>query len=193
MLQALEAIKVLAELGDVLSGRLLLFDGLAGAFRTVKLRPRKSEQVEKIDQLVDYVQFCGAGANDKDEPLKILPEEDRISALELASTLQSPPQSPSSFVVDVRSEPETAICSVPGTVNVPLGRIRRPGGADELRRLAKESGAREVILLCRRGNDSQVAASELREALAKEGVRVRDVAGGLHAWARDVDKDFPVY
>ena len=148
----------------------------------------------KIEGLVDYVQFCGAGANDKDEPLKILPAEERISALELSSTLQSPPpQPPAPLVVDVRSEPETAICSVPGTVNVPLGRIRRPGGADELRRLARESGARELILLCRRGNDSQVAASVVREAMAEEGVRVRDVAGGLHAWARDVDQDFPVY
>ena len=190
VLQALEAIKVLAGLGDVLSGRLLLFDGLAGTFRTVKLRPRKVEAVESISELVDYVQFCGAGANDKDEPLKIVAESDRMSALELSSTLKSP--SPS-LVVDVRSEPETEICSVPGTINVPLNRIRRPGGKDEVTRLAKEAGARELILLCRRGNDSQIAASELREAMAKEGVRVRDVAGGLHAWARDVDKDFPVY
>lgn len=190
VLQALEAIKVLAGLGDVLSGRLLLFDGLAGTFRTVKLRPRKVEAVESISELVDYVQFCGAGANDKDEPLKIVAESDRMSALELSSTLKSP--SPS-LVVDVRSEPEIEICSVPGTVSVPLNRIRRPGGKGEMMRLAKEAGVRELVLLCRRGNDSQVAASELREAMAKEGVRVRDVAGGLHAWARDVDKDFPVY
>ena len=190
VLQALEAIKVLAELGDVLSGRLLLFDGLAGTFRTVKLRPRKVQEVESIRELVDYVQFCGAGANDKDEPLKILAEGDRMSALELSSALKSP--SPP-LVVDVRTEPETEICSVPGTVNVPLNRIKRPNGKDDVMRLAKESGARELIFLCRRGNDSQIAASKLKEAMAEEGVRVRDVTGGLHAWARDVDKDFPVY
>ena len=198
VLQALEAIKVLAELGDVLSGRMLLFDGLAGTFRIVKLRPRKVEEVEKISALVDYVQFCGAGANDKDEPLNILAEGDRISALELCSILKSPSDS---LVVDVRSEPETEICSAPGTINVPLSRIRRSDGKDEVmqlvkewRMVAKEAGAMtELILLCRRGNDSQIAASELREVMAKEGVRVRDVAGGLHAWARDVDRDFPVY
>ena len=190
VLQALEAIKVLAELGDVLSGRLLLFDGLAGTFRTVKLRARKVQEVESIRELVDYVQFCGAGANDKDEPLKILAEGDRMSALELSSALKSlsPP-----LVVDVRTEPETEICSVPGTVNVPLNRIKRPNGEDDVMRLAKDAGARELIFLCRRGNDSQIAASKLKEAMAKEGVRVRDVAGGLHAWARDVDKDFPLY
>jgi len=200
VLQALEAIKVLAEIGDVLSGRMLLFDGLAGTFRIVKLRPRKVEAVENIIKvgLVDYVQFCGAGANDKDEPLNILAEGDRISASELCSILKSPSDS---LVVDVRSEPETEICSAPGTINVPLSRIRRPDGKDEVmqlvkewRMVAKEAGAMtELILLCRRGNDSQIAASELREVMAKEGVRVRDVAGGLHAWARDVDRDFPVY
>ena len=190
VLQALEAIKVLANLGDVLSGRLLLFDGLAGTFRTVKLRPRKAVEVEKISELVDYVQFCGAGANDKDEPLNILAEGDRMSALELSSTLNSssPP-----LLIDVRTAPEMEICSLPGTVNVPLNRIRRSSGKDELMRSVQEAGTSELVLLCRRGNDSQVAASELKNVMAKEGVRVRDVVGGLHAWAQDVDKDFPVY
>ena len=63
----------------------------------------------------------------------------------------------------------------------------------EVVNMVKRLGAAQLILLCRRGNDSQVAATELKEVMAKEGVRVRDVAGGLHAWARDVDKDFPVY
>ena len=190
VLQALEAIKVLADLGDVLSGRLLLFDGLAGSFRTVKLRPRKAEAVEGVKELVDYVQFCGAGANDKDESLKILDEGDRMSAVELSSALKSLPLP---LVVDVRTVPEREICSIPDTLGMPLNMIRRKEGKDEVVNMVKMSGAAQLILLCRRGNDSQVAAMELKEVMAKEGVRVRDVVGGLHAWARDVDKDFPVY
>lgn len=52
----------------------------------------------------------------------------------------------------------------------------------------------DVIFICRRGNDSQIAASALRNALdSQEDVRVRDVRGGLKAWSREVDLNFPVY
>lgn len=49
-----------------------------------------------------------------------------------------------------------------------------------------------VFALCRRGNDSQKAVLELRKLLPA-AVPVKDVRGGLHAWADKVDKDFPVY
>lgn len=52
----------------------------------------------------------------------------------------------------------------------------------------------DVVFVCRRGNDSQIAAAALRKALdSKEDVRVRDVRGGLKAWSREVDLNFPVY
>ena len=48
-----------------------------------------------------------------------------------------------------------------------------------------------MYAVCRRGNDSQRAAVLLRELLP--GARVRDVIGGLRAWARHIDSSFPVY
>ena len=74
-----------------------------------------------------------------------------------------------------------------------------------------------VYLICRRGNDSLVAARALRRHLAAEApsagdvaddqapggrveggrthgsVEVLDVKGGLVGWAREVDDEFPVY
>ncbi|XP_078452217.1 adenylyltransferase and sulfurtransferase MOCS3 isoform X2 [Lampetra planeri] len=52
-----------------------------------------------------------------------------------------------------------------------------------------------VFTICKQGNDSQVAVTLLRRALADAGeaVSVRDVAGGLAAWAATVDPDFPQY
>jgi len=46
-----------------------------------------------------------------------------------------------------------------------------------------------VAVLCRRGNDSLVATRALREA----GINARDVVGGLQAWSRTVDPQFPTY
>jgi rhodanese-related sulfurtransferase len=63
----------------------------------------------------------------------------------------------------------------------------------------------QVIFLCKQGNDSQVAASIFRRAMAEEkdkgkdiagssdDVIVRDVRGGLRAWSKHVDPSFPLY
>lgn len=48
-----------------------------------------------------------------------------------------------------------------------------------------------TYVVCRLGNDSQLAVDALRNA-GVAGI-VMDLVGGLRAWARDVDRDFPVY
>ena len=76
------------------------------------------------------------------------------------------------FVVDVRNEGEREAGAVPGTVHIPLAEIPR--------RLAEIPREAEVLLHCRTGWRSSVAASYLRE----QGYpNVRDVAGGYEAWA----------
>ncbi|KAL9952169.1 hypothetical protein ACROYT_G039384 [Oculina patagonica] len=77
-----------------------------------------------------------------------------------------------------------------------------------------------VYVLCKQGNDSQKAVELLRETLCRNidellsnkdtslltddkqdiqdknthcDVVFKDIAGGLHAWAKHIDKDFPVY
>jgi adenylyltransferase and sulfurtransferase len=51
-------------------------------------------------------------------------------------------------------------------------------------------------VLCRLGNDSQIAAEALRGIAQKSAlgdVVIKDVIGGLRAWANEADPDFPVY
>lgn len=73
MLQALEAIKIILNLEDVLSGRMLLFDGYDTTFRCIKLRKKKLDCDvcginPTIKQLIDYEEFCCSPANDKVGP-----------------------------------------------------------------------------------------------------------------------------
>ena len=51
----------------------------------------------------------------------------------------------------------------------------------------------ETYVVCRLGNDSQIAADALRSARPDPGSVIKDLVGGLHAWSRDVDPEFPVY
>ena len=64
-LQTNEAIKLAAEIGDPLIGRLLLFDALATEFTEVKIERNADCPVcgdhPTITEYIDYVEFCGAG------------------------------------------------------------------------------------------------------------------------------------
>jgi adenylyltransferase/sulfurtransferase len=66
--QANETIKLLAEIGDPLIGRLLLFDALEPSFTEVRLKRDPSCPVcgdnPSITEYIDYVEFCqGGGAH----------------------------------------------------------------------------------------------------------------------------------
>ena len=50
-----------------------------------------------------------------------------------------------------------------------------------------------MYVVCRRGNDSQKAVVLLKEKLASLPVTIKDVKGGLTAWTKQVDPDFPTY
>ncbi|MBI1886060.1 MAG: molybdopterin-synthase adenylyltransferase MoeB [Chloroflexi bacterium] len=63
-LQAVEAIKLILDIGDSMAGRLAIYDALSGEFRTVKVRrdpkcPLCGDDAT-ITGLIDYENFCGA-------------------------------------------------------------------------------------------------------------------------------------
>jgi len=115
VMQALEAIKIITQDTSSLSGKLLLFDGQESRFRTVKLRPR-TEDGGKINQLIDYVQFCGSGATDKDEGISILDKSQRLTASQLNDRMPVE----NFLLVDVRLDTEFEIAALPGKVQNPL-------------------------------------------------------------------------
>ncbi|XP_023938482.1 adenylyltransferase and sulfurtransferase MOCS3 isoform X2 [Bicyclus anynana] len=196
VLQALEAIKLLVghPHTQLLVQRMLLFDGGDSTFRTVKLRPRSPaceicSDEPTITKLLDYEVVCQSQAKEKDLDLHILQSENRISAKELAKSLNAKERH---LLVDVRSEAEFNMCNIDGAVNYPLEKLREKQFEELMEKI--RSCTSYVTFVCRRGNDSQLAAERVLDALVgPDRSRVRDLTGGLHAWARHVDIDFPVY
>jgi adenylyltransferase/sulfurtransferase len=85
-------------------------------------------------------------------------------------------------VLDVREPWEIAIAQLPGTLNIPLGEL--PARVGEL-----DSSA-EVVVMCKVGGRSLRAA----QFLAARGFgKVANLAGGIDAWARDIDPSLPGY
>ncbi len=81
-------------------------------------------------------------------------------------------------VVDVREPDEFANAAIPGSVNVPLGRIQMHG-VDALRSAGIDVDAPVLVLACRSGARSGNACLVLRGAL---GERARNLSGGVLAW-----------
>ncbi|ELU15781.1 hypothetical protein CAPTEDRAFT_109679, partial [Capitella teleta] len=113
-LQALEAIKLACGLPPSFSQSLLLFDAFS-TFRTIKLRPKQRNCVicgesPSITKLIDYEQFCGAKATDKDAGLNVLGSKERISVQEYAEILQ---KKSDHMLIDVRQAVEMDICQLP--------------------------------------------------------------------------------
>lgn len=85
-------------------------------------------------------------------------------------------------VVDVREPWEVAVCALPGARHIPMREI--PARAAELPRDT------DVVLLCHHGVRSQYVASFL-ERLGFE--QLYNLAGGIDAWAKDVDPAMAKY
>ncbi|XP_054268273.1 adenylyltransferase and sulfurtransferase MOCS3 [Macrosteles quadrilineatus] len=192
-LQALEVVKIALKMPGVLSSRLLLFDGEDCVFRNIKLRQKREDcavcgKNPSIHQLVDYEQFCGAKANDKEWSLSILSDEERILPQELHNVMQSKPY----IVVDVRQPLEYEMCHIPNSVNIPLPTITR--NVTLIKALTEPAGDSVLVcMVCRRGNDSQLAVRDLKAVLDTSSIILKDLKGGLHAWSTDVDPNFPIY
>jgi adenylyltransferase/sulfurtransferase len=169
-LQATEALKLLLGIGRSLAGRLLLYDALALTFREIALHrdpacPLCGES-PSITDLVDYDTLCGAGG-------VTLPPGAEMTPGEVQAWVSSgePFQ-----LLDVREPQEAAIASIGGSVLVPLAAL--PGRLHEVER------TRPVVVYCRSGARSARAVELLRRAGLE---RTYNLAGGILAWARDVD------
>jgi len=175
VVQATEAIKLVLGAGEPLIGRLLLVDALGMRFRELRLRknpqcPICGEQ-RTIKELIDYNQFCGI----RPEPLPQVPE---IEPEELKKRLDS---GEDVLVLDVRDPMEYQICNLGGQL-VPL--------RDLPSRLGELDPGREIVAHCKMGMRGAKAVQLLQQA---GFTRVRNLQGGIIAWADRVDRDMPKY
>nr|XP_045585447.1 adenylyltransferase and sulfurtransferase MOCS3-like [Procambarus clarkii]XP_045585449.1 adenylyltransferase and sulfurtransferase MOCS3-like [Procambarus clarkii]XP_045585450.1 adenylyltransferase and sulfurtransferase MOCS3-like [Procambarus clarkii] len=194
-MQALEAIKIISRLGSSLSQRLLLFDGMQGSFRTVKLRGNRSScevcgENPSILKLIDYEQFCGAAATDKDKNMTLLEKDERLTVEEFKTILEA--KSPH-VLIDVRLPVELEICALPNCINIPLKQLSSEKNIAVIEEHLHGLDTKAIYCVCRRGNDSQLAVQQLQSVFTQQEYQIKDIIGGLTAWAHKIDPTFPVY
>jgi len=178
LIQATETIKLILGAGDPLIGRLLLVDALGMRFRELKLRKNPDCPVcgpsPAITQLIDYQEFCGIRGEEA-PPVAGIAE---IQPEELKRRLDA---GEDIFVLDVREPHEYQICNLNGHL-IPLG--------DLPKRMNELDSSREIVAHCRSGVRSGKAVDFLRQAGFR---KVKNLAGGILAWADKVDPRMAKY
>lgn len=181
-LQALEVIKLLIGKGESMIGRLLVFDALQMKFR--ELRQRKDPDCPicganpRIRGLIDYEEFCGI-PKQREQEKETRSGVPTITVEELKRLFD---EKGDVFVLDVREPHEWDIVHLEGTTLIPLGRL-----AHEVHRL---DSARDIVVHCRSGARSATATEFL---LGAGFTRVRNLEGGILAWADRIDPSLPKY
>lgn len=180
-LQATEALKLILGIGETLNGRLLLFNALDMSFDFVNLRKNPNCKIcspnPEVTELIDYEEFCGVPGHDHEEGSA--GGDWDIDAVQLAEQLD---QGQPIHLLDVREPHELEISRLDGADLIPLGQLAA--------RLSELDSAKQMVVFCKSGTRSARAL----ELLASAGFRkVKNLKGGINAWARQVDPSMPIY
>jgi molybdopterin/thiamine biosynthesis adenylyltransferase/rhodanese-related sulfurtransferase len=180
-LQATEALKLLLGIGQPLIGRLMLYNALDMSFDFVKLRKNPNCKVcgpnPEVTELIDYEAFCGVPSHDHEEGA--VGGGWDITATELAQRMR---EGNHLRLIDVREPHELEISHLEGAQLIPLGQLAA--------RMSELDSAEEIVLFCKAGTRSARAL----ELLASAGFRkMKNLKGGINAWAREVDPSLPIY
>jgi len=182
-IQATEVIKQILGSGEPLIGRLLLFNALDMRWREVQ--PMKDPECPicgenpTIHELIDYEQFCGISMGSEEAHVEELGDEWVITPSDLNTQIQGDNRV---VLLDVREPHEWDITHITGSTFIPEG--------DVLARMNELDTADDIVLICRTGIRSARALNQLREV---GFTKLRNLVGGLHGWADDVDPSVPKY
>jgi adenylyltransferase/sulfurtransferase len=177
-LQTTEAVKLITGTGDPMIGRMLIYDALELRFREMKVRKDPECPVcgknPTVTELIDYDAFCGV----------------TNEVAEFASQLQLTPRELKDLMdggeevalIDVREPHEWDIVRLEGAKLIPMNEV--------VERASEIPQAGTVAVYCKVGSRS---AEVLRWLHSIGLTHTKHLAGGIDAWARQIDPSLPRY
>lgn len=167
-MQAIEALKIITGSGEVLDGELVMLDAWDNTRQKMMVRPKGTRS--KVEKLIDYEAFCG---------IKGYQEIKEITVQELASWKKN---GVDFQLIDVREEHEFEIVNMEGEL-MPMSAFQ-----EHIDLIDRD---RQVVVHCHHGGRS---ASVIRLLESTYGFdNLYNLAGGIHAWAEEIDNNLPTY
>jgi adenylyltransferase/sulfurtransferase len=167
-IQALEVIKVVTGVGDVLSGRIFSFDAMGFQSRIFNIKRNPDNPLNgdnpTISKLVDYEAFCGVPAVEK-----------KIKEIDVFEFDQWQQAGEDYQLIDVRESYEYEIVNI-GALLIPLGSILE--NADKIEKQKK------VVVQCKTGNRSGKAIRTLEEKFGFDNLY--NLKGGILSYIDEI-------
>jgi adenylyltransferase/sulfurtransferase len=176
-LQALEAIKLITGIGEPLRGRLLTYDALGQSFSTLKIARDPACRLCGATPAITSLEPARYDFTCAPEPISTMATESvplEISVEETQKLLTGAPAD--THLIDVREPYEFEICAIAGAEPIPMRQI-----PERLGDLPRE---KHLLIHCHHGGRSLRVTEYLR---AQGFPRVSNVAGGIEAWAEQID------
>jgi len=167
-MQALEVIKIITGVGEVLNGRLFVFDALNFESRIYNFKRNPANPLNgdnpTIHELIDYDQFCNVKSNERE-----------IREISVADLLRWQEQGEDFQLIDVREQVEYDAINISGEL-IPLSEI--------LLHTDRISRSKKVVVHCKMGSRSANAIRQLEDNFGFDNLY--NLAGGIIAYKREV-------
>ena len=169
-LQAMQAVKLILGIGEILTNKLYLYNALDDEHHTITWGRGESCPVcgdnPTITELIDYEEFCGVPApNDGEVEAENTAEYD----LNVEQALQLIEQG--AIIIDVRENREYERQHISDSTLIPLGELS--GKIEEI------GPSQPILFVCQIGERSGKAVKMLRDVGFKD---TYNLAGGIIAW-----------
>ena len=176
-IQVNETFKIITGLGEPLANRLLILDSTTMEQTIIRITDHGTRR--NIKTLIDYEDFCGINAgknkslNDKSLTMKEVTVQELKKLMDSNADFQ---------LIDVREPHEYDICNLNGEL-IPMSDI--PNNVDKI---AKD---KQVVIHCRSGKRSGDMLLWLEKNHGFNNLY--NLKGGILAWAKEIDPEFPTY
>lgn len=162
ILQVNEIIKIILNKGEILDGKIMIFDLLNMNIKTLNLKSDKlNKNIKNLSQFEDF--YKDNECQDNIKIKKINPKEfNTLYKAKLNKIL----------LIDVREEEEFNKCSIKGSISIPINNLKQKS---HLEFIKQESLFKEIFTLCQLGKRSEKAS----KILMKFKISSTSIEGGI--------------
>ncbi len=162
ILQVNEIIKIILKKGEILDGKIMIFDLLNMNIKTLNLKSDKlNKNIKNLFQFEDFYK-----ENECEDNIKIK----KINAKEFNTLYKA--KLNKILLIDVREEEEFNKCSIKGSISIPINNLEQKS---HLEFIKQESLVKEIFTLCQLGKRSEKAS----KILMKFKISSTSIEGGM--------------
>ncbi len=162
ILQVNEIIKIILKKGEILDGKIMVFDLLNMNIKTLNLKSDKlNKNIKNLSQFEDFYKD-----NECQDNIKIK----KINAKEFNTLYKA--KLNKILLIDVREKEEFNKCSIKGSISIPINNLEQKS---HLEYIKQESLVKEIYTLCQLGKRSEKAS----KMLMKFKISSTSIEGGM--------------